>query len=126
MPRRLATVLLVVVLSLSLGLHWVALQSAAWVGMVITFSQTSTLGEAINKALDGAHPCKLCKLVAAGKQQQQKQDIVKPTIKLEGSLTSSSRWIFPPATLRPPSGPDTDAPRRADPPPFPRPRLFPV
>ena len=126
MPHRLATALLVVVLSLSLGLHWVALQSAAWVGMVINFSQTQTLGEAINKTLGGAHPCKLCKLVAAGKQQQQKQDIVKPAFKLEGSLALSSLWIFPPPLARPPLGPDTDAPRRADPPPFPRPRSFPA
>lgn len=126
MIRRFAPVLLVVVLSLSLGLHWVALQSAAWVGMVISFSQTATLGEAITKTLAGAHPCKLCKLVQAGKQQQGNQELTKPTLKLEGSLTISSGGIFPPAHLRHAPGPDADAPRRADPPPFPRPRSLPV
>ena len=126
MIRRFAPVLLVVVLSLSLGLHWVALQSAAWVGMVISFSQTTTLGEAINKTLAGAHPCKLCKLVEAGKQQQGNQELTKPALKLEGSLTISSGGIFPPAHQGPAPGPDVEAPRRADPPPFPRPRSLPV
>lgn len=125
MIRRFAPVLLVMVLSLSLGLHWVALQSAAWVGMVISFSQTATLGEAINKTLAGAHPCKLCKLVQAG-QQQGKPELTQPALKLEGSLPTSAAWIFSPAAARPAPGPDVAAPRRADPPPFPRPRSLPV
>ena len=126
MIRRLAPVLLVTVLSLSLGLHWAALQSAAWVGMIITYSQNATLGEAINKTLAGAHPCQLCKLVQAGKQQQGKQELTKPALKLEGSLAISAGGIFPPAHLRPAPGPDAEAPRRAEPPPFPRPRSLPV
>lgn len=126
MIRRFAPVLLVMVLSLSLGLHWVALQSAAWVGMVISFSQTATLGEAIAKTLAGAHPCKLCKLVQAGQQQQGKPELTQPALKLEGSLTISAGGIFPPAHPRHAPGPDAHAPRRADPPPFPRPRSLPV
>ena len=53
-------------LVLSLGLHWTVLQSAAWVGMVVAYSKDASIGEALEKTFDGAHPCSLCKMVEAG------------------------------------------------------------
>ena len=54
------------VLVLSLGLHWAVLQSAAWVGMVVVYSQDASLGDALEKTFDGEHPCPLCKMVESG------------------------------------------------------------
>jgi hypothetical protein len=56
----------VAVLMLSLGLHWTVLQSAAWVGMMVSYSRGGGIGEALEKTFDGEHPCLLCKLVEAG------------------------------------------------------------
>ena len=47
---RFATVL---VLVLSLGLHWALLQSIAWVGMIASYSRVASLAEALSKTFDG-------------------------------------------------------------------------
>lgn len=67
--RSTAAVLLV----LSLGLHWVLLQTVAWTGMVIVNSQTLPFREAVSRALDGEHPCPLCTAIQKGKQEESKQ-----------------------------------------------------
>lgn len=58
-------------LVLSLGLHWTVLQSAAWVGMVVAYSKDASIGEALEKTFDGAHPCPLCKMVENGEKDDQ-------------------------------------------------------
>jgi hypothetical protein len=63
-PFCRACILLALVLSL--GLHWTVLQSAAWVGMVVSYSQDGTVLDALQKTFDGEHPCPLCKLVERG------------------------------------------------------------
>ncbi len=74
MIRRTATWLLVIALSLSIGLQWAVLQSAAWVGMVVTYSLTKSVPVALWMTFGGKHPCKLCKIVERGSQTDpQKQ-----------------------------------------------------
>lgn len=103
---RASRFLLVAVLTLSLGLHWAFLQTLAWTGMVITYTQeTSSFQVAIARTFDGVHPCNLCKLVNAGKKAEQKQDLQK-TFKLEPALAHLSVTFFPPLprNLSAPSG----------------------
>ena len=75
---------LVAALCLSIGGHWAVLQSAAWCGMIVNYSQGSTLKDGLEKTFDGKHPCKLCKFVAEGKKSEKKSDsqlkITKPDL----------------------------------------------
>ena len=66
MLYRLTRIAIVAALACSIGLHWGFLQSAAWVGMVIHYSQDAPLKEALVKTFDGKHPCALCKEIAKG------------------------------------------------------------
>ena len=86
---RLPKLVLSLSLSLSIGLHWALLQAVAWTGMVVIYSQTAPLTVALAKTFDGKHPCKLCKLVDAGKQTEQKQESQKTSAKVEYFFVSS-------------------------------------
>lgn len=73
MLRRTARTLLVAVLMLSIGLHWVVLQSAAWAGMIVTYSvQQGSLIEGVSQTFDNEHPCPLCSAIKQGKQSEKK------------------------------------------------------
>jgi hypothetical protein len=71
---RLPRMLLVIALASSIGLHWAFLQVVAWTGMVVTYSQTAPVSEAVAKTFDGRHPCKLCKEIANAKKTDRKND----------------------------------------------------
>jgi hypothetical protein len=77
-------------LVLAVGGHWAVLQTAAWVGMVISYSQDAPLKEAVAKTFDGQHPCKLCKAVQAGKTSEQKQASSNVETKLDFWLARSA------------------------------------
>lgn len=68
---RVVKAIAVVVLTLSLGLHWALLQSVAWVGMVVSYSQQDSLSTALEKTFDGRHACKLCRVVEAGRSAEK-------------------------------------------------------
>jgi hypothetical protein len=57
---RLCKLAVVSALVVTLGAHWALLQTVAWVGMIITYSQETTLAEAVEMTFDGEHPCRLC------------------------------------------------------------------
>ena len=61
-------------LACSIGLHWGLLQSVAWVGMVVHYSQDGGIGQALVKTFDGRHPCALCKAIAKGRQTEKKPE----------------------------------------------------
>ena len=69
-PIKFLTVLLLV---LSLGLHWALLQTVAWTGMLVTYSQDGAFSEAVSKTFDGKHPCCMCKAIESARQDEQKQ-----------------------------------------------------
>jgi hypothetical protein len=100
---RLSKTAVVVALSLSIGLHWALLQTVAWTGMVLNYSQTAPLTEALAKTFDGKHPCNLCKLVDAGKKSEKKQEAQKPASKLEVFLAANQAVLFPPRFVQPSS-----------------------
>src|SRR5947207_13765970 len=84
---------MVAALACSIGLHWAFFQSLAWVGMVVSYSQESTLSDALVKTFDGSHPCALCKEIAKGKQTEKKSDIRTEWKKFEFSYAGAA-FIF--------------------------------
>ncbi len=84
----------VAMLTLSVGLHWVFLQSAAWMYMVVKYSANAPLKEALAMTFDGQHPCIFCKFIAEGRKAEQEQgchkfhSIVKFDLFLESSPTA--------------------------------------
>ena len=69
----------IVALCLSLGFHWLALQSVAWTTMLMANARQVPLSQAVARTFDGAHPCDLCHAVAQGKKSEKKSEIL-PTI----------------------------------------------
>lgn len=115
---------LVVVLPLvcAIGGHWAVLQSVAWAGMAVSYLQQVDLKDALLKTFDGRHPCKLCKVVQAGKKCEQKQPLLKADTKLDLCLpreASRLTALHPFAQSRFDS---QSAPQRAESPPSPPPR----
>lgn len=80
-----------------LGGHWLLLQSVAWVGMIITYSQTSTFSEAVSMTFDGEHPCRMCLVVKEGKKAEKKEMQMKSDLKFE--FLSAERIQFLPPLL---------------------------
>jgi hypothetical protein len=103
---RLSRVVVIFAAVQILGGHWVALQTAAWIGMVANFAQSNSLGVAIEKTFDGEHPCGLCAVVKKGQAEEQKEEAVKAVLKMEAVLATvavapaprMARWNFPPLT----------------------------
>ncbi len=71
LPKVMSILMALAICSAS-GAHWMLLQSVAWVGMVATFAQDRPLTQAVSDALDGQHPCDMCKVIASGQQQEKK------------------------------------------------------
>lgn len=66
-----------------------ALQSIAWVRMVIDYTQeSSSLCVAIEKTFDGEHRCQLCETVSKGHSEEQKSKSMKLALKLEAILVT--------------------------------------
>ena len=83
-------------LCLSLGVHWLALQSVAWTGMLLANARHAPLGEAVTKTFDGAHPCELCRAVAAGKKSEKKSEVLPTIVKLDLICTLRTLTWMPP------------------------------
>jgi hypothetical protein len=77
--RSIGHGLTVAMLCASIGLHWIALQSVAWGKMIVTYSQSCLLSEAVTKTFDGKHPCDLCKHIS-GAQHAPKKPEAQPSV----------------------------------------------
>ena len=87
--------LIVCALMLSVGLHWAVLQSAAWAGMILRYSQTESLAVAFQKTFDGGHPCALCKKVSNGLKTEDRKSSAQPSkIKMELDLPKCAKLAF--------------------------------
>ena len=124
MFARLSKLLLVAVLSCTLGLHWALLQTAAWVGMVATYSQTAPLSEALAMTFDGKHPCNLCKFVRDGHNSERQREAQKPVVQLDVFLVTGQVALFPPQVEPAHGAPTQLADARAETPPIPPPRFL--
>lgn len=99
MGRTLQQWLIVTSLILAIGGHWAILQSVAWVGMVVKYSESFPLQEALVKTFDGKHPCKICKVVKDGKKSEQKQSLLKVETKLDFWLVRRPVLLYPPTAF---------------------------
>ncbi|MEI6534381.1 MAG: hypothetical protein WCN98_03495 [Verrucomicrobiaceae bacterium] len=95
MIRCLARWLLVLALSFSIGLPWAFLQSAAWMGMIVSFAQEVPLAKAVAMTFDGKHPCKICKAAQRGESSQKKQDTTRASVKIELAAPEHDDFSFP-------------------------------
>src|SRR6266700_353717 len=125
MLRRAAKILLVSTLSCSLGLHWAILQSVAWVGMAVSFSQSASLKEALERTFDGKHPCSLCKIVVEGKKSEKRQQAKKPPTKHDLTFIASRLTIYQPSPDSPRFALQRAMSARSEPPPTPPPPYLP-
>jgi len=112
---RLSKLSVVLALVMVIGGHWALLQSAAWLGMAVSFSKTESVSVALEKTFDGKHPCPLCKIVKAGKASEKKQELLKLETKFDFLTDAGSCELFPPRPIRhfTPSSERADASRAA-------------
>ena len=112
---RLSKWSVVLALVMVIGGHWALLQSAAWLGMAVSFSQTESVSVALEKTFDGKHPCPLCKIVKAGKASEKKQELLRLETKFDFLTDAGSCELFPPRPIRhfTPSSERADASRAA-------------
>lgn len=106
MRHRLHNVIVACLLIVSIGGHWALLQSVAWMGMLVSYSQNDSFSAAVEKTFDGKHPCKLCRAVDQGKRSEQKKSFVKSELKIDWMLAEQPSLTWMPASV--------DAPRAAD------------
>ena len=58
------------------------LQTTAWIGMAIHYSQQNGIVVGLAQTFDGAHPCSMCRAFkAANKQEQKKTLLVQAELK---------------------------------------------
>jgi hypothetical protein len=121
--QRVQKLIVVSLLITAVGAQWGILQSAAWVGMFIRYSQTENMENAWTKTFDGQHPCKLCKLLKEAKKTESKSETLKVEDKLEGTFFPGAALLHPPRPRQEFAAVTENAPGRIDAPPTPPPRL---
>ena len=88
--------MMIVALCLSVGFHWLALQSVAWTTMFVANARHAPLSEAVAKTFDGNHPCDLCHAVAEGKKSEKKSEVLPTIAKMDLiCATRTLRWLPP-------------------------------
>ncbi|MDB6075672.1 MAG: hypothetical protein JWO89_3312 [Verrucomicrobiaceae bacterium] len=108
----------------SIGAQWAVLQSAAWVGMAVSYSlHEGSVTEGLSKTFDGQHPCALCDVVTKGKGSEKK-DPAHGVIKMKMVLFCSAPLLFEAVPAEPSftRAEDEAALRRQFAPPLPPPR----
>jgi len=94
---RCGNCFVVVLLVLTMGLHWTALQTVAWATMLTANLSCENFSTAVSNTFDGKHPCCLCKAIAAGKKSEKKQELTPGKTKLEYLPLERSCCLFTPA-----------------------------
>ena len=96
---RFGKIFVAIALAVTLGAHWVLLQSVAWMGMVAAYSEHTSFKEAVVQTFDGEHPCSLCKAIAAAKKSEKKTEFALQTLKLEFPLQREKFVFAPPSRV---------------------------
>lgn len=100
MTRRFGNLLVVFSLILSVGLQWTFVQSVAWVGMAIDYSDEMSFSAAVEKAIGGKESCQLCRLAHEQQQEEQDRDNSDPSGKIKLFAEGSSLILAHPDFLR--------------------------
>jgi hypothetical protein len=106
--RVLGTVVSLAAVLAAGGFHWLVLQSVAWGSMLVRFAQEDPFAVAVEKTLDGQHPCPLCLKVREGRQEEREKPPLLQPEKLT-DLFCETRRVTAPA---PPSAPQPTPPLR--------------
>lgn len=122
MRAKVAQWLIAFALIIAVGGHWAVLQSVAWFGMVVSYSQDVPLSLALEKTFDGKNPCTLCKAVNEGKKSEREHASVNVETKLELCLVPCAMLLEAPAPLVLLPGEAESANARFETPPTPPPR----
>lgn len=107
------------------GGHWGALQTVAWAGMLVTYTQKDgSLLSGVKKTFDGEHPCTMCTSIKKAKGQEQSKPVTVVSSKKIEAFPAPLRAALPPRVCRefvfaPQAG--LQGPQRADAPPVPVP-----
>lgn len=97
MISKIGRTLTIVALCLSIGFHWVALQSVAWATMLVEHARHESLSVALVRTFDGAHPCNICHVVTEGKGSEKKSDILPTIVKLDLFCPAGAATPTPPS-----------------------------
>jgi len=111
-----------VALACSVGLHWSFLQSLAWTSMLVDNLTTTSFSAALQRTLDGKHPCALCKAIAKGRKADKKSDTLVAFKKFEALNQAVAVLVPPPASFPPIAEQESFFAARAHAPPTPPPR----
>ncbi len=71
--RALQKWTVVLALMVSIATPWTVLQSVAWFGMLVRYSQEVPFLKAVEMTFDGEHPCQLCTMVREGQREEREQ-----------------------------------------------------
>jgi len=120
---RLSRWLLVGALFLAIGGHWAVLQTVAWATMIVDYSRTSALTEAVEKTFDGKHPCEICTVIQKSRQSEKKHDALQIVKKVELFDQKVASLLFPVAEARTLAICDQHSEARSEAPSLPPPRV---
>jgi hypothetical protein len=120
----MSKVLMALALAGSIGAHWAFLQSLAWAGMVVTYSQDAPVSVAIAKTFDGEHPCCICEQIARDKKADKKADVKTDINKLDFRYAATAYNFHPPSFYWETFPRNDIAPFLNQVPPLPPPRVF--
>ena len=70
MRRQLSLILTLTAWLFATGGHWDLVQTFGWGRMIVTYSQSMSLRQAVEKTFAGDTLCGVCEMVQGGKQQQ--------------------------------------------------------
>lgn len=96
--QRLIKFLTVLMLVVTVGLHWALLQTVAWTGMLVSYSRDGSLTEAVSKTFGGQHPCCMCKAIESGRkaEREQSQEKSTPDAKIKCILPRETVFLYSP------------------------------
>ena len=115
----------VATLVVSTGSHWIALQTVAWAGMIVGYSEKVPLKTALAETFDGKHPCPLCRAIAAAKKSEKKNEFTLQTQKLEFPPAKENLVLIAPSRFQLlPAANNAPAESLGQKPPTPPPRKF--
>ena len=86
---------MVLSLCAAVGLHWAALQSIAWAGMLLDYSRSGSVASAFEKTFDGQHPCPLCNAIHKAQQGRNKQEF-QLSAKIDMDYPPQRALLIPP------------------------------
>jgi hypothetical protein len=115
--------MLVAALFFAIGGHWALLQTVAWASMIVEYSHSAPVAEAVEKTFDGRHPCPICKEIQKNQQSEKKHEALQLVKKIELFDEPMTQFVFPSAVSLSLTISDSLVVARADAPPLPPPRV---